>query len=228
MHFILGGDYSFRAAGGRPFRFTAEIYYKPQANVNPYTVDNVKVRYYGENCASGYVTGVDMKLFGEFVEGTDSWLSISLMRSRQTIRGVLTVPMPNDQAYNVSLYFQDYFPGNKRAKVSLRGILAGGLPVTIPNMGWESYRAMGGRRTSPYRRVDTGFSYQIAGGEDRIMDRAFFSNFRNIWLGVDVFNLLDINNTNSYYWITDVYNNQYAVPNYLTGRQLNFRIGVDF
>jgi hypothetical protein len=226
-HFILGSDYNFRAAG-RPFKFTAEMYYKKLDNINPHTIDNVKIRYYGKNCATGYTAGLDMKLFGEFVQGADSWLSISLIKSRQTIHDTLTVPMPNDQMYNISLYFQDYFPGNKRAKISLKGVLAGGLPVTIPNKGWESHKQTGGRRTSPYRRLDIGFSYQIAGGEDRIMDRPFFNNFKNIWLGVDVFNLPDINNANSYYWITDVYNNQYAVPNYLTGRQLNFRISVDF
>ncbi|HCC52019.1 MAG TPA: TonB-dependent receptor [Porphyromonadaceae bacterium] len=222
-HFILGGDYTFRAAG-RNFKFTSELYYKKLDHVNPYTVDNVKIRYYGENCAKGYAMGVDMKLFGEFVPGADSWLSVSLMRSKQTINETLKVPMPNDQQYNISLYFQDYFPGNKRAMVNLKGILSGGLPVTIPNKGWESYK----RRTPPYRRVDIGFSYQIAGGKDAIMDRPFFRNFKNIWLGFDVFNLFDIGNTNSYYWITDVYNEQYAVPNYLTGRQLNFRLSVDF
>jgi len=226
-HFILGSDYNFQTAG-RPFKFTSEMYYKKLDNINPYTIDNVKIRYYGENCAKGYAIGLDMKLFGEFVPGTDSWLSISLMKTRQTIHDTLTVPMPNDQLYNISLYFQDYFPGNKRAKVSLKGVLAGGLPVTIPNKGWESHPAMGGRRSAPYRRVDIGFSYQIAGGEDRIMDRPFFSNFKNIWLGIDIFNLLDISNTNSYYWITDVYNYQHAVPNYLTKRQFNFRISIDF
>ena len=111
-----------------------------------------------------------------------------------------------------------------RSMVNLKGVISGGLPVTIPYQGWESF----GRRTPPYRRVDIGFLYQLAGGHDAIMDRSFFRNFKNIWLGVDVFNLFDIRNTNSYYWITDVYNQQYAVPNYLTGRQLNFRISVDF
>ena len=223
IHFILGGDYSFRASG-RNYKFTTELYYKKLDDINPYTVDNVKIRYYGENCANGYAMGIDMKFFGEFVPGADSWLSVSLMRSRQTIRETLTVPMPNEQGYNISLFFQDYFPGNKRAMVNLKGVLSGGLPVTIPYQGWESYR----RRTPPYRRVDIGFLYQIAGGQDAIMDRRFFRNFKNIWLGVDVFNLFDIRNTNSYYWITDVYDQQYAVPNYLTGRQLNFRISVDF
>ena len=223
IHFIFGGDYIFKAVK-RNFKFTTEMYYKKLDNINPYTIDNVKVRYYGENCAKGNIVGIDMKLFGEFVPGADSWLSVSLMHSRQTINKTLTVPMPNDQMYNISLYFQDYFPGNKRAMINLKGVLSGGLPITIPNKGWESYS----RRTPPYRRVDIGFSYQIAGGHDAIMERAFFSNFRNIWLGIDVFNLFGISNTNSYYWITDVYNQQYAVPNYLTGRQLNIRLGIDF
>ena len=223
IHFILGGDYAFRASG-RNYKFTTDVYYKKLDDINPYTVDNVKIRYYGDNCAKGYAMGIDMKFFGEFVPGTDSWLSVSLMRSRQTINETLTVPMPNDQLYNVSLYFQDYFPGNKRAMINLKGVITGGLPVTIPYQGWESYK----RRTPPYRRVDIGFLYQIAGGHDAIMDRPLFRSFKNIWLGVDVFNLFDIRNTNSYYWITDVFNNQYAVPNYLTGRQLNFRVSVDF
>ena len=234
-HFILGGDYSFRAAG-RNFKFSSELYYKKLDDINPYTVDNVKIRYYGWNCAKGHAKGVDLKFFGEFVPGADSWLSVSLMSSQQTIliplysyRGEMFMdnikaPMPNDQLYNISLYFQDYFPGNKRAMINLKGLLSGGLPVTVPNQGWESYT----RRTRPYRRVDIGFSYQLAGGQDAIMDRPFFRHFKNIWLGVDAFNLFDIANSTSYYWITDVYDQQHAVPNYLTRRQLNFRLSVDF
>jgi len=234
-HFILGGDYTFRASG-RNFKFSSDIYYKKLDDINPYTVDNVKIRYYGLNCAKGHAMGVDLKFFGEFVPGADSWLSVSLMRSQQTIliplysyggemiRDNIKVPMPNDQLYNISLYFQDYFPGNKRAMINLKGILSGGLPVTVPNKGWESYM----HRTRPYRRVDIGFSYQIAGGQDAIMDRRFFRHFKNIWLGIDAFNLFDIANSNSYYWITDVYDQQHAVPNYLTRRQLNFRLSFDF
>ena len=235
MHFILGGDYSFRASG-RNYKFTSELYYKKLDDINPYTVDNVKIRYYGVNCARGYAMGVDLKFFGEFVPGADSWLSVSLMHSQQSITipplysysgvsvGDIKAPMPNDQLYNISLYFQDYFPRNKRAMVNVKGLLSGGLPVTVPNKGWESYS----RRTRPYRRVDIGFSYQIAGGEDAIMDEPFFRNFKNIWIGVDAFNLFDISNSNSYYWITDVYDQQHAVPNYLTGRQLNIRLSFDF
>ncbi len=222
IHFIAGGDYSFKKLG-RNFKLTTEIYYKRLDEINPYTVDNVKIRYYGRNCAKGYATGLDMKFFGEFVPGVDSWLSVSLMRTKQTIDETIEAPMPNDQQYSVSLYFQDYFPGNKRAKINVKGVLSGGLPVTIPQQGWESFL----RRTPPYRRVDVGFSYQIAGGQDRIMDRPFFRNFKNIWLGIDAFNLFNIANTNSYYWITDAYNQQHAIPNYLTGRLFNLRLSID-
>ncbi|OAV75719.1 TonB-linked outer membrane protein, SusC/RagA family [Bacteroidales bacterium Barb7] len=223
LHFILGGDYTFKAVE-RNFKVTAEMYYKKLDNLVPYTVDNVKIRYYGENCAKGYAAGLDVKLFGEFVPGTDSWISFSLMKAEQTIRNTYTVPMPNSQGYNVSLFFQDYFPGYERIKVNLKGVLAGGLPITAPHKGYE----YGSFRLPAYRRVDIGLSYQLAGGTDAVMDKAFFRNLKHIWVGVDVFNLLGIRNTNSYYWVTDVYNQPYAVPNYLTGRQLNIRLIADF
>ncbi|MDR2120416.1 MAG: TonB-dependent receptor [Tannerella sp.] len=223
IHLIGGGDYTFPAAG-RNFKLTAELYYKKLDNVNPYTVDNVKIRYYGDNCATGYIAGVDMKLFGEFVPGTDSWINLSLMKSEQTIRGTTRAPMPNSQLYNLSLFFQDYYPGNKYIMLNLRGVLAGGLPVTIPRKGYEA----GYYRTPPYRRVDMGITCQLARGNSEIMERGFLQHFKNVWLGVDLFNLFDIKNTGSYYWVTDIYNQQYAVPNYLTGRRLNFRISVDF
>lgn len=223
IHFILGGDYTFRAAD-RNFKVSADLYYKKLDDLIPYTVDNVKIRYYGENCAKGHAMGIDVKFFGEFVPGTDSWISFSLMKAEQTIRDMVTVPMPNSQGYNVSLFFQDYFPGYKRVKLNLKGVLSGGLPVTAPRTGYED----GYFRTPTYKRVDLGFSYQLAGGTDAIMDRGFFRNLKNIWLGLDIFNLFDIKNTSSYYWITNIDNHQYAIPNYLTGRQLNIRLIVDF
>ena len=227
IHFILGGDYSFKV-GGRNFKLSSEVYYKHLSRINPYTVDNVKIRYYGENCARGYIVGWDTKLFGEFVPGADSWISLSLMQARQTIdrTGQPTVhaPLPNSPAYNLSLYFQDYFPGYRRAMVNLRGVLTGGLPVTVPRQGYTGNTF----RTPAYRRVDIGFTYQLVGGESHVMDSGLLRHFKNLWIGVDVFNLLDIYNTGSYYWITDVYNHRYAVPNYLTGRQLNLRLSADF
>ena len=202
IHVIAGGDYTFRASG-RNFKVSADMYYKKLDNLNPYTVDNVKIRYYGENCAQGHAMGLDVKFFGEFVPGTDSWISFSLMKAEQSIRGSEYVPMPNSQGYNVSLFFQDYFPGYKRVKLNLKGVLSGGLPVTAPRTGYED----GYFRTPTYKRVDLGFSYQLAGGTDAIMDRGFFRNLKNIWLGLDIFNLFDIKNTSSYYWITNIEDN---------------------
>ncbi|MDR1200499.1 MAG: TonB-dependent receptor [Tannerellaceae bacterium] len=208
IHFIIGGDYAFKAVE-RNFKFTTELYYKKLDDLNPYTVDNVKIRYYGENCAKGYAMGIDMKFFGEFVPGTDSWISLSLMKAQQTIRETVKAPLPNNPGYNLSLFFQDYFPGYQRIKLNLRGILSGRLPVTAPRTGYEEHYF----QTTPYRRVDLGMSYQY---------------LKNIWIGVDVFNLFDIKNTSSYYWISDANNQSAAVPNYLTGRQFNLRLIVDF
>ncbi|WP_419052084.1 TonB-dependent receptor [Parabacteroides goldsteinii] len=225
IHFILGGDYTFQAAD-RNFKVSADLYYKKLDDLIPYTVDNVKIRYYGENCAKGHAMGIDVKFFGEFVPGTDSWISFSLMKAEQTIRDMVTVPMPNSQGYNVSLFFQDYFPGYKRVKLNLKGVLSGGLPFIAPRTKYEDVKST--FRTPAYKRVDLGFSYQLAGGTDAIMDRGVFRHLKNIWIGVDVFNLFDIKNVSSYYWITNIDNQQYAVPNYLTGRQLNARLIVDF
>ncbi len=223
IHFIVGGDYTFRAMD-RNFKFSADAYYKKLDDLIPYTVDNVKVRYYGENCATGYAMGLDMKFFGEFVPGTDSWISLSLMKAEQTIREKFKAPMPNDNGYNFSMFFQDYFPGNKRAKVNLKGVLSGGTPFTAPRKGYED----GYYNIPAYKRVDLGFSYQLAGGVDAIMDRGFLRHLKNVWLGVDIFNLFDMKNVSSYFWITDVDGYSHAIPNYLTGRQLNIRIIADF
>jgi len=223
VHFIAGGDFAFSKTN-RNFKFTTEVYYKNLTQINPYTIDNVKIRYYGDNCAKGYIAGVDMKFFGEFVPEADSWLSLSVIKAEQKINELVKAPFPNSHLYNLSLYFQDYFPGYKRTMLNLKGVLAGGLPVTAPRKRYED----GYRRTPPYKRIDIGVTYQLTAGSSNLMDWGFFRQFKNIWIGIDVFNLLDIKNTGSYYWITDVYNQQYAVPNYLTGRQLNLRISVDF
>ncbi len=224
VHFVLGGDYQFRAMEDRRFKFTGELYYKKLSDLIPYTVDNVKIRYTGENSSSGYIMGIDTKLFGEFVPGTDSWISFSLMKAQQTINGV-DVPMPTDQRYNISLFFQDYLPGRERLKMTLIGHLSQGLPTSPPNKGYDEFNF----RAPAYRRVDFGFSWELLGENYAIRNRnSFVGSFKNVWLGFDIFNLFDIKNTNSYYWITDIFNQQYAVPNYLTGRQLNFRILADF
>ena len=222
IHFVLGSDYSFRAVN-RPFKFTAELYYKKLDNLIPYEVDNVRIWYSGRNESKCYSSGFYLNLFVQFFPGTDSWLSFSLMRTQKTIGGI-KVPRPTEQRYSIALFFQDYVPRFPKYKFSLRAIWSDGLPVGAPRLG----RQAGYFRTTPYRRVDIGASRLLVGGEDRLMKRGFFRYFKSIWIGLDVFNLLDISNVNSYYWVTDIYNHQSAVPNYLTMRQFNLRLSMEF
>lgn len=214
LHLIAGLDYRF-SMKQRPFKFTTEIYYKILGNIVPYSVNNVKVTYYGDNVASGHAAGIDMKLFGEFVPGTDSWLSLSFMNTRMRLNG-LSTPLPTDQRYALNLYFTDYFPGTNRWLMNLKLAYADGLPFSAPHRELERNNF----RAPAYRRADIGMSYRLLNNEDRHSK----SIFKNIWIGVDCLNLLGINNVNSYYWITDVTNQQFAVPNYLTGRQVNARV----
>ncbi|MBJ2183247.1 MAG: carboxypeptidase-like regulatory domain-containing protein [Muribaculaceae bacterium] len=223
LQFIGGADFTFRAFN-RPFKFTAEAYYKNLGNLIPYEIDNLKVVYAGENLSSGYAAGVDFKLFGQFVPGSDSWVSFSLMKTGENLNGV-TVPRPTDRRYSLALYFTDYFPKFPKLKFSLRGILNDGLPMTAP----RSSRDKGYFRAPAYKRVDVGLSYALLSPPDQTTVRSGLArHLKSVWLGVDVFNLLDISNVSSYYWVTDVNNIQYAVPNYLTRRQFNVRLTVDF
>ena len=222
IHFVLGAEYRFRV-GNRPFKFTGELYYKALSNLNPYNVDNVRVVYYGQNIADGYAMGADLKIYGEFVPGTDSWVSIGIMKTEEKILGK-TVPRPTDQRLNASVFFSDYFPGTDRWKVTVRGHYAGGLPFGPPHTGRESQVF----RMKAYRRVDLGMSYRLLNNEDRHLHTGLGSVLRNAWIGLDAFNILDISNVNSYYWVTDISGYQYAVPNYLTGRQINCRLLVEF
>ncbi|MCQ2289363.1 MAG: TonB-dependent receptor [Muribaculaceae bacterium] len=216
---IIGGDYTFRALD-RPFKFTAEAYYKNLSNLIPYEVDNLKMLYSGFNSSKGYAAGIDMKIFGQFVEGTDSWISFSLMKTNENLDGV-NVPRPTDQRYSLAIFFTDYFPKWPRLKFSLKGIISDGLPITAPSLS----RDKGYFRQPAYKRLDVGLSYQLVGGEHK-PKTGFLSHFKEAWLGLDVFNILDISNVSGYYWVTDVNNLQYAVPNYLTRRQINARLSI--
>ena len=223
LHFILGGDYTFRMFN-RPFKFSGEAYYKKLNKLIPYEIDNLKVVYEGVNLTDGYTAGLDFKLFGQFVPGTDSWISFSLMKTGENLNGV-TVPRPTDQRYSFALYFTDYFPKFPKLKFSLRGIFSDGLPTTAPH----SSRDKGYFRAPAYKRVDIGLNYALLAPQDNESAPSGLHRWlKSIWLGVDVFNLLDISNVSSYYWVTDVNNIQYAVPNYLTRRQFNVRLTIDF
>lgn len=219
IHFIAGFDYRFKT-NNRPFKFTAEAYYKALGNLVPYSVNNVKVVYYGDNMCSGHAAGLDLKLFGEFVPGTDSWVSLSLMNTSMKLNGK-SIPLPTDQRYAVNMFFTDYFPGTTRWKMSLKLALADGLPFSAPHRELESNVF----RAPAYKRADIGLNYRIIDNNDRHNKR---NPIRNLWVGAECLNLLGINNVNSYYWITDVTGQQYAVPNYLTGRQINVKVSVDF
>ena len=213
LQFIAAMDYRFKMLN-RPFKFSAEAYYKSLSNLIPYNIQNVKITYFGENLCSGYAAGLDLKLFGEFVPGTDSWLTFSLMSMRQKYNGQW-IPTPTDQRYAINLHFTDYFPGTDRWKMTLRLAFADGLPFGPPHRGLEQQQF----RAPAYKRADIGMSFRaLKEGK----------NIKNIWLGLDCLNLFGISNVNSYYWVTDVTNRQWAVPNYLTGRQINGKVTVEF
>lgn len=220
IHFITAFDYRFKM-NERNYRFSAEAYYKALSNLVPYSVSNVKVVYYGQNEANGHAMGLDLKLYGEFVPGTDSWVSLSVMDTKMKLHGK-SVPLPTDQRYSLNLFFTDYFPNTERWKMSLKLAYADGLPFAAPHSALENSNF----RAPAYKRADIGMSFRALNNDKH--ENKKLNPLRNIWLGIDCLNLFGINNVNSYYWITDVTNQQYAVPNYLTGRQLNFRVLFEF
>ena len=214
---------------GRPFKFTAEAYFKLLSNLVPYTVNNVKIVYDASEQCSGHAAGLDLKLYGEFVPGSDSWLTFSLMDTKMRINGK-SIPLPTDQRWAMNLFFTDYFPGTDRWKMSLKLAFADGLPFGAPHRSLDQMPF----RAPAYKRADIGMSFR-AYGESKIESPYPIMNStasrkrwaKNVWVGIDCLNLFGINNVNSYYWITDVTSQQYAVPNYLTGRQVNLRVLIE-
>ena len=242
VHFVLGGDHYFRA-WGRPFKFTTEAYLKLADRVISYEVDNVRIRYSGINDATAYTAGVDFKLFGELVPGADSWINLSLMDSKENLLNdsyIKTkdgdgnditpetiypgwISRPNEQRYTFSMMFQDYLPNNPKYKMHMKFIWSDGMPFGAPRR--IEYRSA--FRTPAYRRVDLGISRVLVSGSEKMLQKPMWKHVKSIWLNFEIFNMLDFKNVNSYYWITDIYNRQMAVPNYLTTRQYNFKILVD-
>jgi len=230
---VLGGDYYFRA-WGRPFKFTTEAYLKLADRVISYELENVNIRYSGLNDAKSYATGVDFKLFGELIPGAETWLNLSLMDSKEKIIGKTFIidgkeqewiPRPNSQRYVFSMLFQDYLPTNPKYRLHLRVVWADGMPFGVPDN--DNYR-VAFRAPNGYRRADIGASRVFERGEDKLMNAKWLSAFKRIILNVEVLNLFDWNNVNSYYWVSRLDGLQMAVPNYLTGRMFNFKITVDF
>jgi len=255
IHFVAGSDYTFLALG-REFKFVTEIYYKKLDNLVPYKVDNLRIRYYGTNSSSGYATGIDLRLNGEFVPGAESWASFSLLKTQEDIKGDFYydyynsdgekiipgytfnsiavdsirhepgyIARPTDQRATFSILFQDYLPKFPSFKMHLTLVFGTGLPFGPP--GNDRFKDV--FRYPTYRRVDIGFSKTII-DEDKNYDFRvkFFNRFRSLWISMEVFNLLQVNNTVSFLWVTDVTGRQYAIPNYLTSRQLNVRLNLQF
>ncbi|HNQ13077.1 MAG TPA: TonB-dependent receptor, partial [Bacteroidia bacterium] len=255
IHFIAGMDYTF-LGWGREFKFVSEAYYKILDDLVPYKFDNLRIRYYANNESKGYATGLDLRINGEFVQGVESWASLSFLSTKEDIAnddyyqyfnsdGELIVPgvsnntlavdsqlvipgnisRPTDQRATFSLFFQDYLPSAPNFKMNMTLVYGTGLPFGPP--GEERYKDI--FKYPPYRRVDIGFLYQLIDSEyNRPARFKALQWIKSMWISMEVFNLLQANNTVSYNWIKDISGRQYAVPNYLTGRQLNLRMMVKF
>jgi hypothetical protein len=223
IHAVLGVDYQFKM-WNRPFKLVSEAYYKYMYNLIPYEIDNVRIRYTAKNEAVGFAAGLDVRLNGEFVKGTESWGSLSLFRVMENIEndGAGFIPRPTDTRFSFAIFFQDYLPSNPSFRVSLNFFLTGGFPFGAP----QAPRAEQIYRAPPYRRVDIGF-IKVFKEEGKEAKWKFLNEFRSVWVGVEVFNLLQSRNTVSYIWVRDVSTaGQYAVPSYLTARLLNVKLTV--
>lgn len=226
VHFILGNDYEFTWMK-RPFKLTTEAYYKILSNLNPYFIDNVRIRYTADNNSTGYAYGIDMRLFGQFVPGVDSWFSASYARAYQNIDHRGNIPLPTDPRFKLSAFFQDYMDFLPSFKVNVNLVYASGLPNGAPQYtdpyDYVSY-------LQDYKRVDIGFIKELVNQKDlKPSASSFFSTFKEISVGLDVFNVFDIRNEISNTWITDVNTSTvYGVPNRLTGRFLNLKVNFKF
>jgi len=243
IHLLMGGDYIFNL-WDRPFKLSGEAYYKWLSNLIPYKIENVRVSYAGENISKGFARGIDFKLNGEFVQGAESWLTLSFLQAREDIEGdeiqvwngtdyvteeAGEFPRPTDQLFTVGVYFQDYFPNNPGYKVHLNAFYGTGLPLSSP-VEDQYYTQL---RMRPYRRVDIGFSKVIKRETDIWGERNPLRFFESIWISAEIFNLLDINNEASYLWIRTISDQlgvpgMFGIPNYLTGRRFNLRISISF
>ncbi|MDG1348731.1 MAG: TonB-dependent receptor [Flavobacteriales bacterium] len=229
-HYVLGTDYLFYK-WGRPFKWITEVYYKDLENLIPYKVDNVRIQYLANDLSNGYAAGIDIKVNGEFVPGAESWASLSVMKTEEDIVGdtktdengntvdVGYIARPTDQRVNFSMFFQDYIPNKPNYKMHLNLVYGTGLPFGPPD--GEKHQDV--LRIPNYRRVDIGFS-AVLKAADKKSKLKWLNAFNSIWVSAEVFNLLDINNTVSYLWVADVSGREYAVPNYLTARQLNAKL----
>lgn len=237
IHVVGGITYDFPQKGvQRPFRLIGEVYYKKLDNLVSYEVDNVRIRYSGENDAEGYIVGLDLRLNGEFVPGAESWINLSILSAKETLINVQHlgfgeeersyVPRPTDRFFNLNMFFQDYLPKNENFKVNLNLSLGSGLPFGVKDNNIVRRNVF---RYKAYHRVDIGFSLQLWKEEMQAQKPNHPLRFtKNAWISLEVFNLLDVANQASNTWVKTIFNNQYAIPNTLTSRRLNLKFKVDF
>lgn len=235
IHYVLGAEMNF-TAWNRPFKFTAEAYYKDLSNLIPYEIDNVRIRYFADNTSKGYATGIDFRVNGEFVRGTESWASLSLMDTKEIISNQFNtlgvketekfIPRLTNQAFQFAIFFQDYLPSNDKYKVNLMLVYGSGFPFGIPDRNrYNDLNSM-----PSYRRVDIGFTKDLIPERLKASQRNSFlkRHIKYANLALDVFNLLGVDNTISYTWLQDATAQTWAVPNYLTSRRLNLRLQIKF
>jgi hypothetical protein len=254
IHYVAGMDYNLKI-WNRPFKLIAEGYYKKLDNLIPYEIDNVRIRYYAKNMAHGYAQGIDLKLNGEFVKGIESWASLSIMETKENIEGDFYdvnfnksgepiypgytfddsvylslrmnpgyIPRPTDQLLNFAIFFQDYLPKLPQLRMNLSLIFGSPLPFGPPD--FQRYKDV--LRMPPYRRADIGFSYVLKAEEKELKPSNPFHFLKSAWISAEVLNLVQVSNTVSYLWITDITGRMYAIPNYLTDRLINVKLVTRF
>ena len=224
IHMVLGNDYSF-TMWDRPFKLTTELYFKNLSNINPYSVDNVRIRYQANNNAKGYATGIDVRLNGEFVPGNESWVSLGILKTEENIDNRGYIVRPSDQRFKLGILFQDYVPNLPDLKAYLNLVYNSGVPGGAPSYA-DPYNFQ--NRLRDYRRADLGVLYIFTDAKKRFSS-GFLSKFKEFTAGLELFNMFDIQNSITNTWVRDVATkNQFGVPNYLSGRILNLRIGMKF
>jgi len=224
IHMVLGGDYSF-TIWERPFKLTTEVYYKNLSHINPYSVDNVRIRYQANNNAKGYATGIDIRLNGEFVPGNESWISFGILKTEENIDNRGYIARPSDQRVKLGILFQDYVPNLPNLKAYLNLVYNSGVPGGAPSYA-DPYNFQ--NRLRDYKRADLGILYVFTDANKRFSS-GFLSRFKEFTAGLELFNMFDIQNSITNTWVRDVATkNQFGVPNYLSGRILNLRIGMKF
>lgn len=224
FHLVAGNDYSF-SLWERPFKLTTEVYYKSLSNVNPYTVDNVRIRYQAKNNATAYATGIDVRLNGEFVPGNESWISLGILKTQENINNQGYIARPTDQRFKLGILFQDYVPNLPDLKAYLNLVYNSGVPGGSPSYA-NPYQFQS--RLGAYKRADLGVSYIFVDANKKATNN-WMQYFKEFTAGLELFNLFDINNSITNTWVRDVYSKtMYGIPNYMTGRVLNFKIGMQF